>query len=205
MNVVVRSAFWTRAGAFLFPNRAPGDDTRRRYRGWRLLLWLVASFGFMVLAWEAGGLLGSWAPRTAFATGVIALAVGWLNRQPGMSLLGAASSAIVSLAAARIGESFFTPLLAWPIAGLVIGVMGAFAFHRLRARIAFIIAAPLLGSLGLIAGIAAAMAIAMELYEPRVSAHFMLGGAVGFAFVLMVCAIICGRWLDATRKTGEVS
>jgi hypothetical protein len=128
-----------------------------------------------------------------------------LNRQPGAALVGAVSAAIVSLAAVRIGESFFSPLLAWPVAGLAIGVMGAFAFRRRRTRIAFIVGAPLLGSVGFLAGMLATLLAAMGLNDSRVAAQIMLGGAVGFGFLLMGGAAIAGRWLDATRAAGGAS
>jgi Co/Zn/Cd efflux system component len=115
------------------------------------------------------------------------------------------SAAIVSLAAVRIGESFFSPLLAWPVAGLVIGVVGAFAFRRRRTRIAFIVGAPLLGSVGLVAGMLVVFLTATGLNDSRVSAQIMLGGAVGFGFLLMAGAAIAGRWLDATRAAGGAS
>jgi len=202
MNRVVRGAFWARIWAFLFPAKVSGDATQQRYRGHPLLLWVVAGLGFSALGWIAGGFLGSWAPRTACAVGGTALALGLLNRQPGAALVGAVSAAIVSLAAVRIGESFFSPLLAWPVAALVIGVVGAFAFRRRRTRIAFIVGAPLLGSVGFLAGMLATLLAAMGLNDSRVSAQIMLGGAVGFGFLLMAGAGIAGRWLDATRAGG---
>ncbi len=205
MKRVVRGAFWARIWAFLFPAKVSGDGTQQQYRGHPLLLWVVAGLGFSALGWIAGGFLGSWAPRTACAVGATALALGLLNRQPGAALVGAVSAAIVSLAAVRIGESFFSPLLAWPVAGLVIGVVGAFAFRRRRTRIAFIVGAPLLGSVGFLAGMLATLLAAMGLNDSRVSAQIMLGGAVGFGFLLMAGAAIAGRWLDATRAAGGAS
>jgi hypothetical protein len=166
---------------------------------------MVAGLGFSALGWIAGGFMGSWAPRTACAVGATALALGLLNRQPGAALVGAMSAAIVSLAAVRIGESFLSPLLAWPVAGLVIGVMGAFAFRRRRTRIAFIVGAPLLGSIGFVAGMLATLLTAMALNDSRVSAQIMLGGAVGFGFLLMSGVAIAGHWLDATRSAERVS
>ena len=170
-----------------------------------LLLWPLAGLGFSALGWIAGGFVGSWAPRTACGVGATAIALGLLNHQPRAALLGAVSAAIVSLAAVRIGESFFSPLLAWPVAGLVIGVVGAFAFRRRRARIAFIVAAPLLGSVGVAAGMLAIFLIAMGLNDSRVAAQNMLGGAVGFGLLLMAGAALVGRWLDANRAGGGAS
>ncbi len=205
MNRVVRGASWARIGAFLFPAKVSGDATQQQYRRYPLPLWVVAGLGLSALGWIAGGFLGSWAPRTACAVGATALALGLLNRQPGAALVGAVSAAIVSLAAVRIGETFFSPLLAWPVAGLVIGVVGSFAFRRRRARFAFIVGAPLLGSVGFLAGMLANLLAAMGLNDSRVSAQIMLGGAVGFGFLLMAGAAIAGRWLDATRAAGGVS
>lgn len=205
MNGVVRSAFGTRIWAFLFPPEISGDGTRRQYRGRGVLLWLVAGLLFSALGWTAGGFLGSWAPRTVCAVAATALALGLLNRRPGVALVGAVIVAVVSLAAVRIGESFFSPLLAWPVAGLVIGVMGAFAFRRRRARIAFIVSAPFLGSIGFLAGMIGTVLAAMGLEDSRVLAQFMLGGAGGFGFLLLAGAAIVGRWLDAARTAGGKS
>ena len=149
--------------------------------------------------------MGSWAPRIACAVGATAIALGLLNRQPRSALLGAVSAAVVSLAAVQVGESFFSPLLAWPVAALVIGVVGAFAFRRRRTRIAFIIAAPLLGSVGVVAGMLAVFLTARGLNDSRVAAQIMLGGAVGFGFLLMAGAAVVGRWLDASRAEGVAS
>lgn len=205
MNRVVRGAFWARIWAFLFPTKVSGDGTQQPHPRRSLLLWVVAGLGFSALGWIGGGFLGSWAPRTACAVGATALAVGLLNRQPGAALVGALSGAIVSMAAVRIGESLFSPLLAWPVAGLVIGVVGAFAFRRRRARIAFLVGAPLLGSVGFLAGMLAIFLISMGLNDSRVAAQIMLGGAVGFGFLLMAGAVIAGRWLDATPPAGGAS
>jgi len=201
----VRAAFLAPIGAFLFPTKVSGGGTQQQYRRHSLLLWPLAGLGFSALGWIVGGFLGSWAPRTACAVGATAIALGLLNRQPRAALVGAVSAGIVSLAAVQIGEFFFSPLLAWPVAALVVGVVGAFAFRRRRTRIAFIVGAPLLGSAGFLAGMLATLLIAMRLNDSRVAAQIMLGGAVGFGLLLMAGAVIAGRWLDATRAAGEMS
>jgi len=205
MKRVAQAAFFAPIWTFLFPATVSSGGTQQQYRRHPLLLWALAGVGFSALGWIVGGFLGSWAPRTACAVGATAVALGWLNRQPRAALVGAVSTAIVSLAAVRIGESFFSPLLAWPVAALVIGVVGAFAFRRRRARIAFIVAAPLLGSVGLLAGMLTTFLAAKGLNDPRVAAQILLGGAVGFGLFLMAGAGIASRWLDATRAAGEAS
>lgn len=209
MQRVGRAAFFAPVGALLDPAKYPakvsGGGTEQQYRCHSLLVWAIAGLGFSALGWVVGGFLGSWAPRIACAVGATAIALGVLNRQPRAALLGAVSAALVSLAAVRVGQSFFSPMLAWPVAGLVIGVVGAFAFRRRRARIAFIVAAPLLGSVGVVAGMMAIFLIARVLNDSRVAAQMMLGGAVGFGLLLMVGAAIAGRWLDASRAAGGAS
>ena len=205
MTRVVRTGLLAPIGSFLFPNRVSGGGTQQEYRRPSLLLWALVGFGFSALGWIAGGFLGSWAPRTACAAGATAIALGLLNRQPRAALVGAVSAAAVSVAAVQIGESFFSPLLAWPVAALVIGVVGAFAFRRRRARIALIVGAPLLGSVGFVAGMLGTFLTARGLNDSRLAAQIMLGGAVGFGLLLMTSAAIAGRWLDATRATGEAS
>jgi FtsH-binding integral membrane protein len=202
MNGVVRSALGTRIWAFLFPVEISSNQTRRQYRGREILLWLVAGLLFSSLGWTAGGFLGSWAPRTACAVAATALVLGLLNKRPGVALVGAVIAAVASLAAVRIGETFFSPLLAWPVAGLVIGGMGAFAFRRRRARIAFIVCAPFLGAIGLLAGMIVTVLAAIGMDDSRVLAQFMLGGAGGFGFLLLAGAVIAGRWLDTARTAG---
>jgi len=169
------------------------------------VLWAVAGLAFSALGWILGGFVGSWAPRTACAVGATAIALGLLNRQPRAALLGAVSAAMVSLAVVKVGQSFFSPLLAWPVAGLVIGVVGAFAFRRRRSRIAFIAASPLLGSIGVMAGMLAVFLTAMGLNDSRVAAQIMLGGAVGFGLLLMAGAGVVGRWLETSRAAGKAS
>ena len=194
-----------RIGAFFFPASVSGGETQQPYRGRPLLFWAVAGLGFSALGWIAGGFVGSWAPRTACAVGATATAMGLLNRQPRAALLGAVSTAMVSLAAVLVGQSFITSLLAWPVAGLVIGVVGAFAFRRLRTRIVFIVAAPLLGSVGVVAGMLAVFLTARGLNDSRLAAQSMLGGAAGFGLLVMASAAIIGRWLDGSRATGGAS
>jgi len=201
----VRTALLAPIWAFLFPARVSSGGTQQQYRRHPLLLWALAGLGCSALGWIAGGFLGSWAPRTACAVGATAIALGLLNRQPRVALVGAVSAAAVSLAAVQIGEFFFSPLLAWPVAALVIGVVGAFAFRRRRARIALIVGAPLLGSIGFVAGMLATFFTARGLNDPRLAAQMLLGGAVGFGLLLMTGAAITGRWLDATRAAGEAS
>jgi hypothetical protein len=187
--------------AFLFPAKVSGGGTPP-YRGRPLLLWTVAGLGFPAFGWLVGGFVGAWAPRIAGAVGATAITLGWLNRQPRAALLGAVSAAMVGMAAARVGQTFFSPLLAWPMAGLVIGLVGAFAFRRRSVRIAFIVAAPLLGSVGAGAGMLAVFLTAMGLNDSRVAAQIMLGGAVGFGWLLLAGAAIARRWLDASREAG---
>jgi hypothetical protein len=169
------------------------------------LLWPVVGLGFSAIGWIAGGFLGSWAPRTACAVGATAIALGLLNRQPRAAFLGAVSAAIVSLAAVQVGLSFITSLIAWPAAGLVLGVVGACAFRRRRTRITFIVAAPLLGAVGVVAGMIAVFLTARGLNDSRVAAQTMLGGAAGFGFIVLASAAIIGRWLDGSRATGGAS
>ena len=205
MKRVARAGLLAPIGAFLFPAKVCGDGTQQQYRRQPLLLWPLAGLGFSALGWIAGGFLGSWAPRTACAVGATAIALGLLNRQPRAALVGAVSTAIVSLAAVQIGHHFFSPLLAWPVAALVIGVVGAFAFRRRRARIAFIVGAPFLGSAGFLAGMLATFLAAMRLNDSRVAAEMLLGGAAGFGLLLMAGAVIASRWLDATQALGKAS
>jgi len=205
MNGVVRPASLSSLRAFLFPAKVSDDVARQQYRRHSLLLWALAGLGFSALGWIAGGFLGSWTPRFACAVGATAIALGLLNRRPGPALLGAVSAVIGSLAAVQIGHYFFSPLLAWPVAALVIGVVGASAFRRRRARIAFIIGAPLLGTVGVLAGMAVTFLAAMRLNDSRFSAQMMFGGAAGFGLLLLFGAAIAGRWLDATRTAGGAS
>jgi hypothetical protein len=201
----MQAASLGRIGALLFPARVSGDGIRQAHRARPLLLWAVAGLGFSALGWIAGGFVGSWAPRTACAVAACAIALGLLNHQPRAALLGAVSAAMVSLAAVEVGHSFFSPLLAWPVAGAIIGAVGAFAFRRRRARIAFIVAAPLLGSIGAVAGMLAIFLIAVRLNDSRVAAQTTLGGAVGFGLLVMSGAALVGRWLDADRAPGGAS
>ena len=205
MNGVVRPASLSSLRAFLFPAKVSDDVARQQYRRHSLLLWALAGLGFSALGWIAGGFLGSWTPRFACAVGATAIALGLLNRRPGPALLGAVSAVIGSLAAVQIGHYFFSPLLAWPVAALVIGVVGAFAFRRRRAKIAFIVGAPFLGSAGFVAGMLATLLAAMRLNDSRLSAQITLGGAVGFGLLLLSGAAIADRWPDATRAAGRVS
>ena len=206
MTKAARVAFWEPIKAFLSPARVSGGKTQQQqYRPYPLLLWALAGIGCPALGWVLGGFLGSWAPRTACAVGATAIVLGLLNRQPRAALVGAVSAVIVSLAAVQIGHSIVSPLLAWPAAALVIAVVGAFAFRRRRAMIAFVLGAPVLGSVGFVAGMLATFLTARGLNDSRLAAQTLLGGAVGFGLLLMTSAAIAGRWLDATRADGGAS
>jgi len=201
----VPETLWASVKAFFFPARVSGGGTQQQDRRAPLLLWPLAGLGFSALGWIAGGYLGAWTPRIACAVGATAIALGLLNRQPRAALVGAVSAVIISLAAVQLGHHFFTPLLAWPVAALVIGIVGAFAFRRLRARIALIIGAPFLGAIGFLAGLLVTFLLAMRLNDSRLATQILLGGAAGFGLLLMFGAGIASRWLDRTRTTGEVS
>jgi hypothetical protein len=201
----MQAASLARIGAFLFPAKVSSGGTQQPYRGRPLLLWAAAGLGFSALGWIVGGFLGSWAARTVCAVAATGFALGLLNRQPRSALLGAIITALVSLAAVLVGQSSITSLLAWPVAGLVIGVAGAFAFRRRRTKIAFIVAAPLLGSIGVVAGMMAVFLTARGLNDARVASQTMLGGAAGFGLLVMAGAAIIGRWLDGSRAAGGAS
>ena len=67
------------------------------------------------------------------------------------------------------------------------------------------VAAPLLGSVGVVAGMLAVFLTARGLNDSRVAAQTLLGGAVGFGLLLMAGAAIIGRWLDGSRAPGGAS
>jgi hypothetical protein len=166
------------------------------------LLGLVAGAG----GWAAGALIGSNMGRTVFAATLVAVALGLLARRPRLALLAGLATAAVAAGAFVVGGATITPLLAWPAAGLAIGLSSFALLPRGRARVMAAIATPLLGSLGFLLGMVATGFAGMAVNNPVLAGQFLWGGAAGFGLLTIATVRVLGARLDRVpAPVGEPS
>lgn len=169
------------------------------------LAWSLAGLVAGALGWTAGALAGSNLGRTVLAATFTAFVVGLLARRPRLALLAAAATGLAAGLAFLAGRATFTPLVAWPAAGLAIGLSSLPLLSSTRARVTTIVAAPLVGSLGFVAGMGATILAGFAADDPLLLGQCLWGGAAGFG-LLTLAAVggLAGR-LDraAVRAGGE--
>jgi hypothetical protein len=167
-----------------------------RVKAIRGVQWTVAGAIAGAAGWSLGGPGSSFEVRTVLAATLAAVALGLLRG----TLWGAAVGAAASAAGAALGYGFgarlATPLLAWPAAGLALGLVWAVAAGRTRARVGALIGGPLLGLVGFVAGAVVVALLGFSLNDAQLLAQLLTGGAAGFGV-----AIVCGFgalsiWLD---------
>jgi hypothetical protein len=154
------------------------------------LIWSLLGLVAGAAGWAAGALVGSNLGRTVLAATLTAAALGLLARRPRLALLGGLATAAAAGVAFLVGRTAITPLIAWPVAGLVIGLSSLALLRRTRARVAAVVATPLLGSLGFVLGLALTAFAGMGGNDPLLAGQFLWGGAAGFG--LLTIATIRG-------------
>jgi hypothetical protein len=110
-------------------------------------------------------------------------------------LAGLATAVAASLAF-FIGRTWITPLIAWPVAGLAIGLTSLALLKRTRARIVTVVATPLLGSLGFVLGMVGTIFAGLAANNAIVVGQFLWGGAAGFGLLTLTTVRILGARLD---------
>ena len=164
---------------------------RSRAAFWSLSGLLAGAFG-----WLAGALVGSNMGRTVLAAAAIAVACGLLARRPRLAVLAGLATAVAASLAFFIGRTWITPLIAWPVAGLAIGLTSLALLKRTRARIVTVVATPLLGSLGFVLGMVGTIFAGMAANNAIVVGQFLWGGAAGFGLLTLTTVRILGARLD---------
>jgi hypothetical protein len=168
---------------------------------WSLLGLLAAGVG-----WTAGGLVGSNMGRTVFAATLTAVALGLLARRPRVALLAGLATATAASLAFFVGRTTITPLIAWPVAGLVIGLGSLALLRRPRARVAAVVATPLLGLLGFVLGVIVTAFAGMAANDPVLAGQFLWGGAAGFGLLTVATFRVLAACLDRVpASTGGAS
>ena len=160
------------------------------------IVWSLAGLLAGAVGWLAGGLVGSNMGRTVLAATAIAAVVGLLARRLRLALVAALVTAAAASLAYFVGLSVITPLMAWPATGLVIGLCCLPLFGRTRARVATIVAAPLVGSLGFFSGMVATNFAGMAMNDARLVNHMLGGGAAGFGLLTLTTIRLLGARLD---------
>ncbi len=160
------------------------------------VVWSLAGLLAGAVGWLAGALVGSNMGRTVVAATAIAAAVGLLARRLRLALVAALVTAAAASLAYFAGLSMITPLIAWPATGLVIGLCCLALFARTRARVATIVAVPLVGSLGFFLGMVATNLAGMAMSEARLIDHMLGGGAAGFGLLALTTIRLLGGRLD---------
>jgi hypothetical protein len=166
-------------------------------------LWALVGLAAAPAGWFLGGLLfGSFLARTIGALTLLALAFGLLARGPRFAATVALAIAAASAAAYTTGARSATPLLAWPVAALLIGLAAAYVSQRTRARVVALVAAPLLGGAGFILGAAAVMMTGFGLNAARVLEQFLAGGAAGFGLATLGGLRLLSHWTEGKAVAG---
>ena len=154
-------------------------------RSLSVLFWALVGLLSAVVGCFLGGLLGSFWPQTVIATSAAGAAFGFLTGRRRLVLVAAGAAAAVSLVAFFLGTFAVTPLVAWPLAGLAIGLGGLPVLPTKRAKIGAAISAPILGGAGFALGAALIAFAGLSLDNSQWVAKFMLGGAAGFGFLVL--------------------
>jgi hypothetical protein len=168
--------------------------------------WSLSGLLAGALGWLAGALLGSNMGRTVLAAAAVAAACGLLARRPQLAVVASLATAVAASLAFFIGRTWVTPLIAWPVAGLAVGLSSLALLQRTRARITTIIATPLLGSLGFLLGMVGTIFAGMAANNAIVVGQFLWGGAAGFGLLALTTLRLLGARLDrAPVATGGVA
>ena len=162
----------------------------------RVVIWLLFGLLAGALGWWAGGIVGSNMGRTVFAATSTAITSGLLARRPLFALGVGAVTAAASGSAFLFGLSAGSPLIAWPVAGLVIGLGSLVSFGRTRARVVTVVAAPLLGSVGFVLGMVATAFAGMAMSDARLAGQCLGGGAAGFGLLTIATIRVLGARLE---------
>jgi hypothetical protein len=158
--------------------------------------WSLSGLLAGALGWFAGGLLGSNMGRTVLAVAAIAAACGLLARRPLLGVVAGLAAAAAASLAFFIGGTLGTPLVAWPVAGLAIGISSLTLLQRTRARVAIVVATPLLGSLGFVLGMVGIILAGMAANNAVILGQFLWGGAAGFGLLALTTVRLLGARLD---------
>lgn len=172
-------------------------------RRFSFLAWLVLPPVTSALGWILGGLFGSYLPRTVLATIGAAIALDLLSRN-GRIVWTCVAVALASLAAFLFGLRVVTPLLAWPVAALAMGVSASFTLTRRWAKIASVAIAPVLGVAGFVLGISVIVFLGFARDDNVLLGQFLLGGSAGFGLFTVLGLAMIRRWLDHTPVREEV-
>jgi hypothetical protein len=172
----------------------------------RAVTWALLGCVASGLGWAAGALVGSNMGRTVLAATFTAIALGLFSRRPRLALFAGLATAAATTLAFLAGQRAVTPLIAWPVAGLAIGLGSVALLHRTRARVTVVVAAPLLGSLGFVLGAVAVVFAAMAANNAVLLGQFLWGGAAGFGLLTLAAVWACGGRLDrAPASTGDAA
>ncbi|RPI23028.1 MAG: hypothetical protein EHM61_20760 [Acidobacteria bacterium] len=148
-------------------------------------IWSIVGFLSGILGCSVGGLVGSFWPQTVLAAAASAAVFGLLIRQWRLAIIAGAVAAAITAAAFPLGALTVTPLLAWPVAGLGIGLVAFFVLRTSGAKVVVLLLTPVLAGIGFGGGAALLAFIGMMLNDSELVAHFMLGGAAGFGFLVL--------------------
>ncbi len=172
----------------------------------RAVVWSLSGLLAGAVGWLAGALIGSNMGRTVLAATATAAALGLLARRPRLAAVASLATAAAASLAFLVGRTVVTPLIAWPVAGLVIGLSSLALFDRTRARVAIVVAAPLLGSLGFVLGMVATLFAGMATNDALLVGQFLWGGAAGFGLLTVTTIRLLGARLDRVpAPTGGAS
>ncbi len=162
-------------------------------------IWWIIGLISATLGWTVGGLFGTFLPRLALAVAATGSAFGLLLGSIRVAVIAAAAASAGAVIFWTTGSRVLSPLIAWPIAALCIGLVGTACLRSVRARIGMTLLSPVLGLLGFSGGVAIIGMAGLAFDNSVVLGEFMIGGAAGFGLVVV------DGLLNATRRDRQKS
>ena len=147
--------------------------------------WWLIGFLSATLGWAVGGLFGTFLPRLVMAVAATGASFGLLLGSMRITIIAAVAAAAGGVTFWTIGSRAFSPLIAWPMAALCIGLAGSVHLRSNRSRIEMALLSPILGLLGFGGGVAVVGLAGLVFSDSVVLGEFMIGGAAGFGLAVV--------------------
>ena len=171
-------------------------------RRFSFVLWALVGLAAGAVGGMLGALLGGFWPTIVVAAAGVSVALGLLMRRPRFAVLAGLLVAVASAAAYLLGTRLFSPVIAFPIAGLVLAVAVSSVVTGRRRKILLIVLSPILAFVGFIAGTAALVVFGAWAEDGRIVAYFIFGGGAGFGLLLLLLFGIVSRRYGLVAEGG---
>ena len=166
------------------------------------LVWALVGLAAGAVGGILGALVGGFWPTIVVAAVGVSVALGLLMRRPRFAVLAGILVGVASAAAYLLGTRLFSPIIAFPVAGLVLAVAVSSIVAGRRRKILLIVLSPVLAFLGFVAGTAAVVLLGTFTEDGRIVTYFIFGGAAGFGLLLLLLFGIVRRRYGLVAEGG---